>query len=114
MRFHHLPRRLQAPGRQRLLRGASYALSLGLANGDLFTHVLAFSPGFVVPGPRVGRPAAYVSHGRDDGVLPIERTTRRIVPWLRESGYPVITREFNGAHTVPPAIAEDAVRWVSG
>src|SRR5688500_216410 len=27
--------------------GASYALSLGLANGDLFSHVLAFSPGFL-------------------------------------------------------------------
>jgi poly(3-hydroxybutyrate) depolymerase len=29
--------------------GASYALSLGLANGDLFTHVAAFSPGFMRP-----------------------------------------------------------------
>jgi phospholipase/carboxylesterase len=29
--------------------GASYALSLGLTNGDLFTHVLAFSPGFAAP-----------------------------------------------------------------
>jgi phospholipase/carboxylesterase len=94
--------------------GASYALSLGLANGDLFTHVIAFSPGSVVQGPRVGRPATYVSHGRNDAVLPIERTTRRIVPWLRESGYPVTVREFNGSHTVPPAIAEDAVRWMSG
>lgn len=27
--------------------GASYALSLGITNGDLFTHVLAFSPGFM-------------------------------------------------------------------
>ncbi len=27
--------------------GASYAVSLGLANGDLFTHVIAFSPGIV-------------------------------------------------------------------
>jgi predicted esterase len=26
--------------------GASYALSIGPANGDLFTHVMAFSPGF--------------------------------------------------------------------
>ena len=26
--------------------GASYAVSLGLTNGDLFSHVLAFSPGF--------------------------------------------------------------------
>src|SRR5215207_8896591 len=29
--------------------GASYALSLGIANGDLFSHVLAFSPGFLAP-----------------------------------------------------------------
>ena len=94
--------------------GASYALSMGLANGDLFTHIIAFSPGFVVSGPRVGTPAIYISHGRDDAVLPIERTTRRISPWLRKSGYPVVVREFDGSHTVPPAITEDAVRWVSG
>ena len=94
--------------------GASYALSMGLANGDLFTHIIAFSPGFVVPGPRVGTPAIYISHGRDDAVLPIERTTRRISPWLRKSGYPVVVHEFDGSHTVPPAIVEDAVRWVSG
>ncbi len=36
--------------------GASYALSLGLTNGDLFTHVLAFSPGFMRPASQVGRP----------------------------------------------------------
>lgn len=29
--------------------GASYALSLGLTNGDLFDHVIAFSPGFMAP-----------------------------------------------------------------
>jgi len=28
--------------------GASYALSLGLANGDVFSYVIAFSPGFIV------------------------------------------------------------------
>lgn len=94
--------------------GASYALSLGLANGDLFTHVIAFSPGFVIQGPRVSRPAVYLSHGLNDVVLPIERTTRRIVPWLRASGYPVVLREFDGPHTVPPAIAEDAVRSILG
>ena len=34
--------------------GASYALGLGLANGDFFRDVLAFSPGFVPPGgPRL-------------------------------------------------------------
>src|SRR5260221_14276362 len=36
--------------------GASYALSLGLVNGDLFRRVVAFSPGFIVAGPPQGRP----------------------------------------------------------
>src|SRR5215213_4087104 len=43
--------------------GASYALSLGLTNGDLFTHVIAFSPGFMVPASRRGKPPVFVSHG---------------------------------------------------
>ena len=34
--------------------GASYALSLGAANGDLFTHIAAFSPGFMRPPVSVG------------------------------------------------------------
>ena len=90
--------------------GASYALGLGLANGELFRDVLAFSPGFVPPGaPRRGRPRIFVSHGDADGVLPIERTSRRIVPALRDDGYDVTYREFSGPHTVPPEIAREAV-----
>ena len=33
--------------------GATYALSLGLVNGDLFRRIVAFSPGFVVEGASV-------------------------------------------------------------
>jgi phospholipase/carboxylesterase len=91
--------------------GASYALSLGLANGDLFTHILAFSPGFVAPVRRVGTPRVFLSHGRADQVLPIDRTTRRIAAELRAAGVPVHVREFDGPHVVPPEIAEEAVRW---
>src|SRR4051812_42388810 len=36
--------------------GASYALTLGIANGDLFTDVFAFSPGFAAPPAAIGRP----------------------------------------------------------
>jgi phospholipase/carboxylesterase len=93
--------------------GASYALSLGLANADLFTHVLAFSPGFVVPGPRVGTPRVYISHGRSDPVLPIDRTTRRIVPRLEAAGISTTVHEFDGPHLVPPDVAENAVRWLT-
>lgn len=92
--------------------GASYGLALALANGDLFSHVLAFSPGFVAPVERVGMPRVYVSHGTRDRVLPITTTTRRIVPRLRQLGYAVHLREFDGAHAVPPAVAEDAVHWL--
>jgi phospholipase/carboxylesterase len=93
--------------------GASYALSLGLANADLFTHIIAFSPGFLVPTPRTGTPHVYLSHGRADTVLPIDRTSRRIVPRLRAAGIPTEVHEFDGPHTVPPDIAEDAARWLT-
>ncbi len=37
--------------------GASYALSLGVSNGDLFSHLVGFSPGFMLGvDPIVGRP----------------------------------------------------------
>jgi len=91
--------------------GASYALSLGLTNGDLFTHVLAFSPGFMAPSGQTGSPRIFVSHGTRDAVLPIDRCSRRIVPELKRSGYGVLYREFDGGHTIPPEIALEAVSW---
>jgi phospholipase/carboxylesterase len=94
--------------------GASYAISLGLSNGDLFTHIIAFSPGFMVPTRRQGRPEIYISHGKFDSVLPIERCSRMIVPRLRREGYDVIYHEFNGIHTVPKSIVREAVDWFLG
>lgn len=89
--------------------GASYALSVGLANGDLFGHVLAFSPGFMAPADRVGRPAVYVSHGTGDRVLPIDACSRRLVPRLELAGYEVRYREFAGGHSVPLDVAGEAL-----
>lgn len=91
--------------------GASYAISLGLTNGDLFSHILAFSPGFAAPARRRGRPRLFLSHGTRDRVLPIDACSRRIVPELRQTGYQVRYREFEGGHTIPAAIARDAVAW---
>ena len=91
--------------------GASYALSLGMANGDLFTHVIAFSPGFAAPGSRRGKPRLFVSHGIHDEVLPIAVTSRRILSDARSDGYDVRYHEFDGGHTVPGELAEEAVRW---
>jgi predicted esterase len=78
------PRRVAAEG---FSDGASYALSLGLTNGDLFSHVLAFSPGFAAPAARRGTPRLYISHGTQDAILPIDHCSRRIVMMLRPAGY---------------------------
>ena len=91
--------------------GATYALSLGLTNGDLFTHVIAFSPGFIASSKHVGSPAIYISHGKSDPVLPIDRCSRRIVPQLQNSGYNVHYHEFIGFHTVPTSIAQESLSW---
>ncbi|MBD0303898.1 MAG: phospholipase, partial [Tolypothrix sp. T3-bin4] len=53
--------------------GASYALSVGITNGDLLTHVIAFSPGFMAPTDQIGEPRIFISHGQRDAVLPIDR-----------------------------------------
>lgn len=91
--------------------GASYSLSIGLANGDLFSAVFGFSPGFIVPVTRVGKPPVFISHGTIDPVLPIELCSRLIVPQLQGEGYRVTYREFEGKHTLPPEIASEAMRW---
>ena len=50
--------------------GATYAISLGLQNGELFRRVLAFSPGFFVGGPAQWKPAFFISHGTGDNTWP--------------------------------------------
>jgi phospholipase/carboxylesterase len=91
--------------------GASYALSLGLTNGDLFNKVIAFSPGFVAPVVPHGKPSVFISHGDKDDVLPISNCSDRIVPMLKQAGYDVTYRVFNGGHTVPADVTQEAVEW---
>ena len=92
--------------------GASYALSLGVTNGDVFDALLAFSPGYMQPAGRRGRPRIFQSHGTRDAILPIDVTSRRLVRALRSLGYEVAYEEFDGPHTMTPAIATRAVEWL--
>jgi phospholipase/carboxylesterase len=105
------PSRIAAEG---FSDGASYALSIGIANGDLFTHVLAFSPGFLSPPGQEGAPRLFISHGRQDQVLPIDFCSRRFVPGLRRAGYDVTYQEFDGPHRTPPEVARMGVEWLLG
>src|SRR5215831_7150389 len=93
--------------------GASYAISLGLRNGDLFSRVGAFSPGFVIDGPAQGKPSFYISHGTRDQILPIDRCGRRIAGDLKSRGYEVTFREFDGRHEIPKDVMLEGLRWLS-
>jgi len=93
--------------------GASYALSLGLANGDRIRAVVAFSPGFIVKARGRGRPGLFISHGREDFVLPIDTASRLFVRQLQKNGYTIDYHEFDGGHGVPPAICAQAMSWLA-
>ena len=93
--------------------GASYAISIGLANGDLFTHVIAFSPVLVDQVAQRGeQPSIFIAHGTRDELLPIDASSGRRVSRLERDGYEVRYRKFDGGHTVPPEIAHEAVYWL--
>jgi phospholipase/carboxylesterase len=91
--------------------GASYALSLGIGFGDVFTHLMAFSPGVMQPVEVHGKPKIFISHGTSDAVMPIDETSRRFVPRLRALDYDVTYREYDGRHGVPVPIVHDAFAW---
>jgi phospholipase/carboxylesterase len=91
--------------------GASYALSLGVTNGDLFNAVIALSPGYYKPAERHGRPRILIEHGTRDQILPIDETSREIVKTLKKQGYSVKYEEFDGGHRVSIDEARQAVRW---
>lgn len=94
--------------------GASYALGLSMANGDLFTRTVAFSAGFIPPSdsPAVGKSKIFESHGTGDTILPIDGAARRIVPMLEKAGYSVKYVEFTGGHQVPSDVASQAVDFI--
>jgi predicted esterase len=94
--------------------GASYALSLGVVNGDLFSHIIAYSPGFMVPGTRHGHPRVFISHGRNDPILPFETCGQRLATDLKHDGYSVEFVPFDDGHAVPPEIATQATHWFAG
>ncbi len=94
--------------------GATYALSLGLINGDLFNRVTAFSPGFIIEGASHGKPSFFISHCTRDQILPIDRCGRRVAADLKSRGYAVTFREFDGRHEVPKDVMLEGLRWVSG
>lgn len=93
--------------------GGFYALSIGLVNGDLFTHVVAVAPGrYALVAPPVGRPRILVAHGTRDNVYTVHLSRNLVVPKLRAAGYDVTYREFDGPHSMPPVTTREVLEWL--
>lgn len=91
--------------------GGSYALSLGLANGDVASHLIVSSAGFLSVHCQVGAPKIFLSHGTRDEQIPIDRSARVHVPALRQAGYPVSYVEYDGPHAHQPDVVAQAVAF---
>ncbi|CAA2140617.1 alpha/beta hydrolase [Methylobacterium bullatum] len=92
--------------------GGSYALSAGLANGHVVTHLVVSSAGFLSVHLQSGSPRIFLSHGTRDEQIPIDRSARVHTARLREAGYDVTSVEYDGPHAYQPAIVAQAMDFV--
>ncbi len=94
--------------------GASYALSIGVTNGDVASHAIAFSGGFMSVFTQEGTPRIFIAHGLEDEQLPIETSARPHAERLKAVGYDVTTVEFKGPHRIEPAVVALAMDFFLG
>ena len=89
--------------------GGSYALSVGVTNGDVVSHVIAFSAGFMSVLQQNGTPRIFIAHGLEDEQLPIETSAHPHVTKLKAAGYDVTPFEFRGKHRIEPPVVALAI-----
>lgn len=94
--------------------GGSYALSAGVTNGDIASHVIVFSGGFMSVFTQEGAPRIFIAHGLQDEQLPIETSARPHAERLKAAGYEVTTVEFKGLHRIEPAVVTLAMAFFLG
>jgi predicted esterase len=95
--------------------GASYALSLGPSNPQLFSAVVALSPGSALAPERISPvQRIFIAHGRSDSILAFANTANRIVPVLRQRGATVTFRPFAGDHQVDRKALGEALDFALG
>ena len=87
---------------------------MGLAYGDIFNHLIVIAGGRMNPIRRKGKPKIFIAHGTDDQVMPIELSARPFSARLKQEGYEVTYREYEGGHATPPAFVREAFVWLVG
>ena len=87
--------------------GATYGLSIGTANPQLFRTVIAFSPGPAFLGKIDPTQRIFISHSENDKVWPYS-TTRGHVARLRVKKADVMFESHDGGHTIPADVNDKA------
>ena len=95
--------------------GASYALSVGLSNPQLFKGVVALSPGTVWLPPTVDKSQRiYITHGRHDDMLPLANVRDNIVPGLQKAGLTPQVSWHGGEHELDPRTMAQGFAYAIG
>ena len=92
--------------------GANYALNMGLAYGDTFNHLMIFSSGILAPFRKEGKTKIFLAHGTKDTQMPIDRTGRRFAAQLKDEGYDLLYREYEGGHGAPIEVVRESFDWL--
>jgi len=93
--------------------GGSYALSTGVTNGDVASHVIALSAGFMNAFTMFGTPRVFIAHGRSDRQLPIETSAVAHARRLLDT-HELTLLPFDGDHVIVPWVVERAVDFFLG
>jgi len=92
--------------------GAGYALTMGLAYGNTFNHLIVLAGGGLIePLRRQGKPKVFIAHGVKDTVMPVDKSGRKNATLLKKDGYDVTYREHDGGHGTPLAVTREALLW---
>ena len=91
--------------------GASYALSLALANPRLFRSTVAIAPGFVIPPSRQDLTQnIFIAHGRTDKILPFDDARLAVAAPLQQAGYRISFHAFDGGHHIDRQVLHAGIR----
>ena len=100
-------------------QGVSYAFMAMVEDPGLVRGVIAFAgilPAEMLPDKSLAaaarRTRVFIAHGRQDQAIGLE-SSRKAKERLERLGFDVILREFDGGHTIPPDVLQEAQRWIA-
>ena len=68
----------------------------GFSDGDVASHLIGLSAGFMNSFAQAGTPRFFLAHGRSDSQLPIETSAHPHAQRLLESGHDLTLQPFDG------------------